>query len=227
MLKKILGGLAAAILVLVAFIATRPADFTIQRGATLPVTPDVAFVLVNDFHRWNEWSPWDRLDPNQKTTHAGSESGTGAVYSWVGNDDVGEGRMTIEDSKVNELVRIKLEFIKPFAATNTTTFAFKPVEGGTEVTWVMSGTNDFIGKAFSVVMDMDEMVGKDFEKGLANMKTAAEAEAKKRAEAEAARVAAAEKAAAEAAAAEAAAAAAAAAEGQPAEGAPVVAEPTP
>ena len=185
MLKKILGGLAAAILVLVAVIATRPADFKLQRTAILPVTPDVAFALVNDFHRWNEWSPWDKLDPNQKTTHSGAESGTGAVYAWAGNDDVGEGRMTIEESQVNELVRIKLEFIKPFESTNTTTFAFKPVEGGTEVTWAMSGTNNFMSKAFDLFMDMDAMVGKDFEKGLASMKTAAEAEAKKRAEEEA------------------------------------------
>jgi hypothetical protein len=220
MLKKILGGLAAAVLVLVGVIATRPAEFSLQRASTLPVQPEVAFALVNDFHRWNEWSPWDKLDPNQKTTHSGADMGTGAVYAWVGNDDVGEGRMTIEESKANELVRIKLEFIKPFAATNTTTFAFKPVEGGTEVTWAMSGNNDFIGKAFNLFMDMDAMVGKDFEKGLASMKTAAEAEAKKRAEAEAARVAA-EQAAAEKAAAEAAAAAA------PAEGAPAVAVPTP
>lgn len=219
MLKKILGVLAAAILVLVGVIATRPADFIIQRSAVLPVQPDVAFTVVNDFHHWNEWSPWSKLDPQQKTTYSGAESGTGAVYAWTGNDDVGEGRMTIEESKVNELVRIKLEFIKPFATTNTTTFAFKPAEGGTEVTWAMTGTHDFMGKAFSLFMDMDGMVGKDFEKGLASMKTAAETEAKKRAEAEAAHVAA-EKAAAEKAAAEAAAAAAA-------EAAPVVAAPTP
>ncbi|MFP2930650.1 SRPBCC family protein, partial [Pyxidicoccus sp. 3LG] len=190
MLKKILGGLAAAILVLVGVIATQPAEYTVQRSATLPGTPDVAFTLVNDFHHWPEWSPWDKLDPNQKTTFAGAESGKGAEYAWVGNDDVGEGRMTIEDSKRNELVTIKLEFIKPFASTSTTTFAFKPAEGGTEVTWAMAGKSDFIGKAFSLFMDMDAMIGKDFEKGFANMKTVAEAELKKRAEAEAARVAA-------------------------------------
>ncbi|MCP3141491.1 SRPBCC family protein [Pyxidicoccus xibeiensis] len=220
MLKKLLGGLAAVILVLVGVIATRPAAFTYQRSATLPVSADVAFALVNDFHRWNEWSPWDNLDPNQKRTFTGAESGTGASYAWAGNDQVGEGRMTIEESKPNERVTIKLEFLKPWTATNTTTFAFKPVEGGTEVVWAMSGTNDFMGKAMCLVMDMDAMIGKDFEKGLASMKTAAEAEAKKRAEAEATRVAA-EKAAAEKAAAEAAAAAA------PAEGGTAVAAPTP
>ncbi|MFP2909681.1 ATP-binding protein [Pyxidicoccus sp. 3LFB2] len=186
MLKKILGGLAAAILVLVAFIATRPGDFVIQRSATLPVPADAAFAVVNDLHRWEEWSPWAKLDPQQKTTYSGAESGTGAVSAWAGSDQVGEGRMTIEESKANELVRIKLEFIKPFAATNVTTFAFKPTEGGTEVTWAMTGTRDFMTKAVCLVMDMDKMVGADFEKGLASMKTAAETEAKKRAEAEAA-----------------------------------------
>jgi hypothetical protein len=224
MLKKILGGLAAAILLLVGFIATRPDAFTVQRSATLPVPADAAFAVVNDLHQWEGWSPWAKMDPQQKTTYSGAESGVGAVSAWTGNDQVGEGRMTIEESKPNELVRIKLEFIKPFAATNTTTFAFKPTEGGTEVTWAMSGTHNFISKAMCLVMDMDKMVGGDFEKGLASMKTVAEAEAKKRAEAEAARVAEA-KAAEETAAAEAAAAAAAAAapEGQPA----AVAAPTP
>ncbi|NMO15379.1 SRPBCC family protein [Pyxidicoccus fallax] len=221
MLKKILGGLTLALVVLAAFIATRPADFTLQRTATLSVTPDVAFTLVNDFRHWGEWSPWGKLDPNQQTTYSGAESGVGAVYTWSGNDDVGEGRMTIEESKVNELVRIKLEFIRPFAATNTTTFTFKPTQGGTEVTWAMSGTNNFLSKAFDVFMDMDAMVGKDFEKGLASMTTAAEAESKKRAEAEAVRVAE-ERAAAEKAAAEAAAAAAPAVEGSAG-----VAQPTP
>lgn len=218
MLKKILGGLAALLLAFVALVATRPDTFTVQRDATLPVMPDVAFALVNDFHRWPEWSPWDKRDPNQKTTHSGAEAGTGAVYAWVGNDDVGEGRMTIEESKVNELVRINLEFMRPMQSASITTFTFKPVEGGTQVTWNMSGPHNFMSKAMCLFMDMDQMVGKDFERGLASLKTAAEAEAKKRAEAEAARVAA-EKAAAEKAAAEAAAAAA--------EGAPVVAEPTP
>lgn len=213
MLKKILLGLVVAVLALVGFIASRPDEFSLQRSATIPAPPEVAFALVNDFHNWGQWSPWDKLDPNQKTTFDGAPSGTGAKYAWVGNDDVGEGRMTIEESKPNELVRIKLEFIKPFEATNITTFHFKPEGEGVSVTWKMEGHNNFMSKAFDLFMNMDKMVGKDFEKGLASMKTAAEAEVKKRAE-EAAKVAA-EKAAAEKAAAEAAAAAAAAA---PAEG---------
>ncbi|MCY1047429.1 SRPBCC family protein [Corallococcus sp. bb12-1] len=219
MLKKIAIGLAAALVLLLAFIATRPDTFTLSRTATVPGTPDVAFALVNDFHQWSQWSPWDNLDPNLKRVFGGAESGTGATYAWTGNSDVGEGRMTNEESRANESVRIKLEFIKPFAATNTTTFTFKPVQDGTAVTWTMTGENGFMSKAFSVFIDMDKMVGKDFDKGLASMQAAAKVEVAKRAEAEAARKQAEAKAAEEAAAATAAAA--------PTEGAPAVAVPTP
>jgi hypothetical protein len=221
MLKKILLGLVVVLVALCGFIATRPSTFVVQRTATLKASPDLAFAAVNDFHRWGEWSPWDKLDPQQKRTFEGAASGSGASYSWSGNDQVGEGRMTIEESKANELVRIKLEFLKPWKATNTTFFLFTPAAEGVSVTWKMEGQNDFMGKAFSLFMDMDTMVGKDFEAGLATLGKVAEAETQKRAEAEAAKLAA-EKAAAEAAAANAASPAA----GQPGtEGA--VAVPTP
>jgi hypothetical protein len=209
MLKKILLGLVVAVVALAGFIATRPSTYSVQRTATIQASPDIAFALVNDFHQWGEWSPWDKMDPGMKRTHEGAASGVGAKYSWIGNDDVGEGRMTIEESKPSELVRIKLEFIKPFESTSSTSFSFKPEGETVSVTWKMEGTNNFVGKAFSAFMDMDAMIGKDFEKGLAAMKTLAETEAKKRAE-EAAKKVAEEKAAAEKAAAEAAAAAAAA-----------------
>ncbi|WP_426754606.1 SRPBCC family protein [Myxococcus sp. Y35] len=184
MLKKILGGLAAAILLFVGFIATRPDTFTTQRSAVLPVSADIAFARVNDLRRWSDWSPWAALDPQQKNTYSGPESGTGSSQSWVGNDQVGEGRMTITDSKANEQVTLELEFIKPIASTSTTTFTFSPAEGGTQVVWTMSGDHNFLSKVMSLFIDMDAMIGKDFEKGLANLKTVAEADAKKRAEAE-------------------------------------------
>ncbi len=186
MLKKLLVGLAAVILLFVGFVATRPSAFTYQRSAVLPVSADIAFPLVNDFRRWTEWSPWDGLDPQQRRTYSGPESGTGAGYHWVGNDQVGEGRMTITDSKRNEQVTIQLEFIKPFAATNTTSFAFSAAEGGTQVVWAMSGENNFISKAMGLFMDMDAMIGKDFERGLATLKDVAVADAQKRADEEAA-----------------------------------------
>jgi len=219
MLKKILGGLAAVLVVLVGVIAMQPSEYTVQRTATLPVPKDIAFALVNDFHRWNDWSPWAKLDPDIKTTFGGAQAGVGATYAWVGNEKVGEGKMTILESKPDELVRLELEFFKPMAGVSETRISFKAVEGGTEVVWAMSGANNFVGKAMCLVMDMDQLIGKDFEEGLANLKTVGQAEAAKRAEAEAARVAE-EKAAAEREAAEKAAAASAA-------GQPAVAQPTP
>jgi hypothetical protein len=115
------------------------------------------------------------MDPGMKKTFSGSPSGQGSVYAWTGNDKVGEGRMTIEKSDKPSLVSIKLEFLKPFAATNTATFSFVPATEGTKVTWAMDGNNNFMSKAFQMFMDMDKMIGKDFEQGLASMKAAAEA----------------------------------------------------
>lgn len=191
MLKKILIGLAVAIVALGGFISTRPDTFTVQRSATIQAPADIVFAKVNDFHKWGEWSPWDKRDPNMKRTYTGADAGLDAMYEWSGNKDVGQGRMTIQESKANELVRIRLEFMEPFPATNTTTFAFAPAGEGTTVTWKMEGKNNFMGKAFSLVMDMDKMIGGDFEEGLANMKKGSEAEAKKRAEEKAAAAAAA------------------------------------
>jgi hypothetical protein len=217
MLKKILLGAAVVLVALCGIIAMQPSTYSVQRSATFKASPDITFALVNDFHRWGEWSPWDKLDPNQKTTFEGAATGVGAKYGWSGNDQVGEGRMEIEESKANELVRIKLEFIRPWASTSPTTFTFAPAAEGVTVTWKMEGTNTFMGKAFSLFMNMDAMLGKDFDNGLAAMGKIAETETKKRAEAEAAKLAA------EKAAAEAAANAAAPVEGQPAP----VAVPTP
>lgn len=190
MLKKIFLGVAVVLVVLCGLIAMQPSTYSVQRSATFKASPDITFALVNDFHRWGEWSPWDKLDPNQKTTFEGPAMGVGAKYGWSGNDQVGEGRMTIEESKANELVRIKLEFIRPFASTSPTTFTFSPAAGGVQVTWKMDGQNDFMGKAFSLFMNMDAMLGKDFDNGLAAMGRIAEAETQKRAEAEAAKLAA-------------------------------------
>jgi hypothetical protein len=181
MRKKILIGLGVLVVVFIAFaavVALQPADFRIVRAATISAPPEVVFAQVNDFHKWQAWSPWAKLDPAAKNTFEGPSAGTGAIFSWAGNDKVGEGRMTLTESHPNDLIRIKLEFVKPFEATNTTEFTFKPEGNQTEVTWSMSGRNNFIGKAFCLLMNMDKTVGGDFEKGLADMKAIAEAEAK-------------------------------------------------
>ena len=179
MMKKVLLAVLLIVVVFVIVVATRRADFQITRSATIVAPPAVVFAQVNDFHLWDAWSPWAKLDPAMKQTHAGASAGPGAIYTWSGNKDVGEGRMTLTESRSNELIRIKLEFLKPFPAVNTTEFSFKPEGTQTAVTWSMSGTNGFMAKAFCMFMNMDKMVGGDFEKGLAQLKTVAEAAGRK------------------------------------------------
>lgn len=170
---------AAILVLLVAVIATRPDDLQIARSATVSAPAPVIFAQVNDFHNWDAWSPWAKLDPAMKTVFSGPATGTGAGYSWVGNSKVGEGRMTITESRPSDLVRIKLEFLKPFAATNQAEFTFKPQGNQTTVTWSMSGKKNFVTKAMGLVMSMDKMLGGQFEKGLQQMKSVAEAAAAK------------------------------------------------
>jgi len=179
MFKKILLVLILLVAGFAVVVSLQPADFRISRSATIAAPPDTVFAQVNDFHKWEAWSPWAKLDPQMKTTYEGPPAGTGAAYSWVGNSQVGEGKMTIQESKPAELVKLKLEFLKPMASTSTAEFSFKPKGGNTVVTWSMYGENNFVGKAFSLVMNMDKMLGGYFEKGLAQMKAISEAEAKK------------------------------------------------
>ena len=182
MVKKvilgILGVVVALVVILCVVVAMQKADFVITRSAEINAPSDKLFPLVNDFHNWNSWSPWAKLDPNMKTTYSGPESGVGSEYAWTGNDEVGEGKMTIKSNHPPKQIVIDLEFIKPFAAKNLTEFEFKAQGEKTTVTWTMAGKNNFMTKAFCMVMNMDKMVGGDFEKGLAQMKTVAEAEPK-------------------------------------------------
>ena len=166
-------GLLVLLAVLLLFIATRPAKFRIERSAQLSASSAAVFALLNDFHQWGKRSPWEKLDPTMKKTFSGSESGTGAEYAWSGNSKAGEGRMTMLDSKPNLQLSIKLEFKKPFPATNLTTFKLEPASGGTTVHWIVEGENGFAGKAFGLLMNMDKMLGASFEEGLANLNQAA------------------------------------------------------
>lgn len=182
MIKKILlYGIVVIVLIVAIFcviVATRPGHYQVERSATINAPASVVYAQVNDFHKWDAWSPWAKIDPNMKTAYSGASAGTGAEYSWVGNKDVGEGRMTIVDSTPSSAIKIRLEFIKPFAAVNHTDFIFTPQGNSTNVKWTMSGDNNFVAKAFTMFMDMDKMIGNDFEKGLAQMKTVAEAAAR-------------------------------------------------
>jgi Polyketide cyclase / dehydrase and lipid transport len=178
MLKKIAIALVVLMGAFAAFVATRPADFSITRSRTVAAPSEVVHAYINDLHKWKEWSPWEKLDPAMKSELSGAPMGPGAAYYWNGNDKVGEGRMTITDSRAPKSVTIRLEFIKPFAATNMTQFDLVPSGAGTSVTWSMTGHNNFISKAFCLFMDMDKMVGGDFERGLATLDTVTAAVAK-------------------------------------------------
>lgn len=179
MFKKFLIALAVVILAFVGIVALQPSEFQITRTAAVSAPASTVFAQVNDFHRWEAWSPWAKLDPAAKETFEGPSSGVGAIFRWAGNKDVGEGNMTITESRPSDWIRIRLEFIKPFPSIATTEFTFKQGGNQTGVTWTMTGTNNFIGKAFCLFMNMDKMVGGDFERGLASLKLAAEEGSKK------------------------------------------------
>jgi hypothetical protein len=167
----------AFVVLVIAFLITAalsPKTFRVARSATLPVPPSAVFPHVNDLHAWQGWSPWEKLDPNLQRTYEGPAAGVGASYAWTGNNKVGAGRMTVTESRSNELLRIRLEFLKPFAATNTAEFTFTPAgESGTSVTWSMNGETNFICRGLSPFMNMDKMIGASFEQGLASLGQAA------------------------------------------------------
>ena len=174
MIKKI--GLAIAILIaaILVFAATKPDSFSVERSATINAAPEKVFGLIDDFHNWAAWSPWEKLDPNMTRTHSGAPAGKGAAYAWQGNKDVGKGRMEILESTPSSQIKIQLDFIEPFEGHNITTFTLEPAAGGTKVNWTMHGPSTFVTKIMQVFISMDAMIGKDFEAGLANMKAAAE-----------------------------------------------------
>ena len=175
MFKKIVLGIVVLLIVLAVVIQLQPATFSVTRAAAIGAPPEKVFELVNDFHNWQRWSPWAALDPAAKYTYSGPASGNGAVCAWTGNDSVGEGRMTILASEPFTHIAIELEFFKPFPSTARNDFHFSAGNNGTEVTWTMSGDNNFLAKAVCLFMGgMDKMIGPDFERGLALMNSAAQ-----------------------------------------------------
>jgi len=178
MLTKILIAIAAVVVVFVVIVAMQPSSFRITRSATISAPPSAAFEQVNELRKWEAWSPFIKMDPSMKLTYEGPQSGVGASQTWVGNSQVGEGRMTITESRPGELVQFRLDFVKPFAGTNTAEFTFKPEGNQTVVTWSMAGKSNFMCKAFGLFMNMDKMCGGEFEKGLAAMKTIVEGQSK-------------------------------------------------
>jgi uncharacterized protein YndB with AHSA1/START domain len=157
-----------------AYAATKPDVFHVQRSASVKAPPDKIFPLINDFRSWASWSPYEHKDPAMKKTYSGAATGKGAVYEWDGDKNVGSGRIEIADTTPPSRLAIKLDMIKPFAASNRVEFTLQPQGDTTNVTWAMNGPTPYLAKIMHVFLDMDRMVGQDFEAGLANLKALAE-----------------------------------------------------
>ena len=174
MIKKILAVIAILVALILIYAAFKPGDFHVQRTIGIQAPPEKIFPLINDFHSWPSWSPWEKLDPNMKRTLSGPPNGMGSIYEWDGNNKAGKGRMEITDSVASSKVGIKLDFIKPMEGHDAVEFTVQPNGNATNVTWAMSGPLTYPGKVMTVFVSMDKLIGSDFETGLANLKAVAE-----------------------------------------------------
>lgn len=177
MLKRIFIGLGVVVAVILMIAAFKPNTFTITRVITISAPAATIFPLVNDLTAWTQWSPWMKIDPNMKVTFEGPTSGEGAIHGWSGNSDVGVGRMTITKSVPNQQILIQMDFLEPMPGVATAEFNLKPIDNETVVSWSMSGKNNFFSRIICIFMDMDKMIGDQFEKGLKEIKSIAEAKA--------------------------------------------------
>jgi uncharacterized protein YndB with AHSA1/START domain len=174
MLKKILIAVVVLIAAVLVYAATRPDTFRVERSAAIKAPPEKVFALVNDFKRWDAWSPWEKKDPSMRRSWGDATTGKGASYSWEGSKDVGQGRMEITESVPPSKISIRLEFVKPFEARNTVDFTLQPGGDTTHVTWAIYGPSPYLSKLIGIFCNMDSMIGKDFEAGLADLKAVAE-----------------------------------------------------
>ncbi|CAN5832894.1 K(+)-transporting ATPase subunit F [soil metagenome] len=166
--------LLIAIVALLAFAATKPDTFRVERQITIKAPADKIFALLNDFHRWPEWSPYENLDPQMQRSYSGEANSKGAKYAWESSGKAGTGHMTITESSAPSKLLIDLDFMKPFEGHNIAEFTLAPESDGTQVKWAMHGPAPFISKVMGTVFNLDKMIGKDFEVGLANLKAASE-----------------------------------------------------
>ena len=178
MLKIILLAIPAIIVVFLIIVAMQPSSYRVTRSLAISAPPDALFPHMNDLKKWEKWNPWGKADPNIKLTYSDPTAGVGANYSWAGNNEVGEGRATITESRPSESVKYKMEFFKPMSGVALAEFTFKPQGNQTEVTCTMSGEKDFMSKAFCLFMSMDKMIGGKFEKALVDLKRIVESPAK-------------------------------------------------
>lgn len=174
MFAKILLAVGVLVAVFVLVVSLQPSNYRIERSAVIAAPASAVFAHVNDLHKWQEFSPWAKIDPNAKIAYEGPVAGPGAIFTWSGNNQIGEGRMTITETRPHELVRFRLDFVRPFEGTSDAEFTFRPDSRGTVVTWSMSGKNNFIGKAMCLFMNQDKMIGGEFEKGLASLRAITE-----------------------------------------------------
>lgn len=165
----------AALITFLIVAAYKPNTFRLQRSLTIKAAPETIYAHIDDFHKWSEWSPWDKLDPDMKRIYGGAASGTGATYAWSGNGKAGTGSMTIKEAEPASRLRIALDFEKPFKASNTAEFLFQAQGDSTIVSWAMFGPSPFMSKVMGTIFNMDALVGKDFEKGLQSLKALSEA----------------------------------------------------
>lgn len=181
MIKKLILAIVAVVFIALGVVmimaAMQENTFAVTRTAEISAPAATVFDKVNDFNNWPKWSPWEALDPNMKRTISTLSAGEGATYAWVGNSQAGEGKMTIVESHSPSHVGIKLDFIKPMEATNKTDISFKEANGKTNVTWKMSGDKNFLMKVMCVFMDIDKMIGDDFDRGLSQLKSVSESSA--------------------------------------------------
>ena len=177
-LNIILIAIPAIIVVVLIIVAMQPSNYRVARSLAITAPQDAVFPHMNELKKWEVWNPWGKADPNMKLTYGGPASGVGANYSWAGNNEVGEGRATITESRPGESVKYKMEFFKPMSATSEMEFAFKPQGNQTEVTVTVTGEKNFMAKAFCLFMSMDKMIGGKFEKALPDLKAITESSAK-------------------------------------------------
>jgi uncharacterized protein YndB with AHSA1/START domain len=174
MLKKVLLVIAAIIVGILLFAATRPDGFAVQRSAVIAAPAEKIFPLIEDFRRWDAWSPYEKRDPDMQRTFSEPSSGVGATYAWHGDNQIGVGRMRITEAIAPSRMALDLDFVEPMEAHNKVEFTLQPEAGGTRVTWLMHGPTPYMAKIAHLFIDMDEMVGGDMEAGLADLKAAAE-----------------------------------------------------
>lgn len=173
-MRMVLAGLAVLAILLLIAVALQPEDMRIERSTTIAAAPATVFPHLNELRKWDAWSPWAKIDPNVKMAYDGPPEGIGAISSWAGNSQVGEGRMTIVESQPNQSVKLRLDFIRPIGSTSTAEFVLVPAENRTQVTWKMDGPRPLMTKFVGLFMDIDKLLAEQFDDGLAKLKVVCE-----------------------------------------------------